>query len=81
MAIPVPSSTTFNGCRTWYSEALADLQAMSTATRGPRNECLHEADEGLVFGSVAAGGTGIPGTPKLYTAEAPGPVSTVWNAA
>lgn len=81
MSAPSPGSTANNGCRTWYAESLADLQAMSTATRGPCNECLRINEDGLVFGSVAAGGTGVPGTPKLYISEAPGASSTVWNAA
>lgn len=81
MAAPVPGATANNGVRTWYAERLADLQAMTTATRGPAGEVLRANDFGYVFGTAANGGSGIDGVEAVYKCTAISGSSSTWVGA
>jgi hypothetical protein len=78
MAAPVPGAVTNDGVRTWYAESLADLQAMTTATRGPRNEVLRVGDEGWVFGDSVSGGSNLDGVEAVYTCSTIAAGSSTW---
>jgi hypothetical protein len=72
---------TNDGVRTWYAESLADLQAMTTATRGPRNEVLRVNDLGFVFGTEANGGSGWDGVEAVYVCSAVAAGNSTWGGA
>lgn len=79
MAAPVPGAVTNDGVRTWYAESLADLQAMTTATRGPKGEALHANDEGWVFGASGAGGSNWASLQAVYTCSSVAVGSSAWS--
>jgi hypothetical protein len=66
------------GVRTWYARLLTDLQALTTASRGPKGEVLRVGDEGLVFWTAAAGGSGWTPIQAVYTCTAVAAGNSTW---